>query len=439
MGKVVWRAGLWGAAYLLLASAPLGLALLGSAPAGRGFLIELGVALGLVGFGLLGLQFVTTARFRWVAPYLGTDATIQFHRETGILALLFVLAHPTLLILVHREYLEFFDPRVNLLRAVFLAAATAGTILLVVTSLWRSSFRLSYERWRLAHAVMGFGVVLVGLVHALQVGHYISGPVKQGGWVLAAALPIGLLLHTRLYKPWKSRRRPYRLMGVRQDVPEVFTLLLEADGHPGLRFSAGQYAWFTVGKTPFALQQHPFTIASSDADPTRLELGVKELGDFTASTMNMHMRTPVFVEGPYGSFSLDPQAQGAVFVIGGIGVTPALSMLRSCRDREDGRPFLLIYANNRWHEVPFRKELDELSGQLDLEIVHVLAEPGGDWQGETGFLTAEILERHLASRRHLDLQYFVCGPPPMMELVEKELRRQGVPLKRLHSELFDLV
>lgn len=64
-------------------------------------------------------------------------------------------------------------------------------------------------------------------------------------------------------------------------------IALVPDGHEGMAFRAGQYAWLTVGDTPLTLQQHPFSFASSDAVSGRIEFGIKELGDFIATIKNL--------------------------------------------------------------------------------------------------------------------------------------------------------
>jgi predicted ferric reductase len=279
----------------------------------------------------------------------------------------------------------------------------------------------------------------VGLVHALQVGFYVFGAVKQAFWVLFGACAVAFLFHTRLVRPLQMRGRPWRVVEVRRQTASTWSLELEPEGHSGMEFRAGQYAWLTLGATPFTLQQHPFSFASSDTRPERLEFAIKELGDFTSTIGQVKPGTRAFLEGPYGAFTLDEQAEGAVFVAGGIGITPMLSMLRSARARGDRRAFLLIYANGALEKAAFRDELQALTQELDLEVVHVVEHPPEGWQGESGFITPQMLQRLLASRRHQDLQYFVCGPVPMMDLAERALLAQGVPPWRLDAERFDLV
>ncbi len=439
MLHVLTRVLFWSVTYLLVALLPLGVAILGGTREGRGFLIEFGVGLGLVGFAMMGIQFVTTGRFPWVARNFGTDAKLQFHRETGILAVVFVLAHPLVLFVAQPSYLDYLNPLSNLPRAVFLSGATVAMVLLVAFALWRVSLGISYEWWRLTHGLFALAIILVGTAHGLQVGHYISGIARQTLWLAAAGIPVGLLFYTRVVRPLRMSRLPWRVIAVRPVGEDVIGLTLEPEGHPGLAFRAGQYAWLTMGPTPFTLQQHPFSFASSDEHPGLVEFAIKETGDFTRTIRDFKPGTRAYLEGPYGGFTFDPTAKGAVFVVGGIGITPVLSILRSCRDRRDGRPLLLINANIQWETIAFREELDMLTTDLDLKIVHVLETPPDEWDGEAGRIDADFLKRHLSGMRGKDFQYFVCGPTAMLDVVDRALVDQGVPYWRLVSERFDLV
>lgn len=116
-------------------------------------------------------------------------------------------------------------------------------------------------------------------------------------------------------------------------------------------------------------------------------------------------------------------------------------MLRTLRDRHDQRlPLVLIYAANRVEDLAFTAELEDLvsSENIDLEVVYVLADPAADWDGETGFVTPDLLARHLSEASLADWYYVICGPPPMMEVVEGALLNMDVPLDRIESERFDI-
>jgi predicted ferric reductase len=86
-------------------------------------------------------------------------------------------------------------------------------------------------------------------------------------------------------------------------------------------------------------------------------------------------------EEGYGVFTSDRYWDSTEFVLiaGGIGITPMMSMLMTAAERQDNRPFLLIYASKTWSDVTFREQLDELKTQLNLTIIHVIKEPSEEW------------------------------------------------------------
>jgi ferredoxin-NADP reductase len=115
-----------------------------------------------------------------------------------------------------------------------------------------------------------------------------------------------------------------------------------------------------------------------------------------------------------------------------------MSMLRTMADRNDLRPCFLFFGNREWDGVAFREEIEELESRLNLEVVHVLSRPPEGWEGEEGRIRATVLARHLPER-YRSLQYFICGPDPLMDAAEGALVDLGVPESRVHSERFAVV
>jgi predicted ferric reductase len=199
-----------------------------------------------------------------------------------------------------------------------------------------------------------------------------------------------------------------------------------------------QFAWFAMGRSPFSITQHPFSFASS-AERDEVELAVKALGDFTSRVSELEPGMTVYVDGPHGVFSIDQdEGPGFGLIAGGVGIAGLISMLRTMADRQDVRPVLLFYANREWDGVAFRDELERLKDGLTLTVVHVLERPPEDWTGETGYVTAEVLSRHLPPG-YRRFQFFICGPDPMMDAAEAALIGLGVPSERVHTERFDMV
>ncbi len=434
------QAGLWLAVYVTLVTAPLFVLLLGPMPRGRGFWWEFSMALGFAATAMMGIQFALTARFRRASAPFGVDILYSFHRHLGILAVGIVVAHYGILRIGSPAALGPLDP----LRAP--PHLTAGRLSLLlfaavlVTSLWRKRLRLEYERWRLIHLALSTAALGLALVHVEGGGYYLRTPWKRALWTAYGVFWLLLIVHVRVLKPWRMLRRPYRVASVRPEGGDTWTVALQPDGHPGLRFQPGQFAWVTLRGSPFLFREHPFSFSSSAERTDSIEFSIKELGDLTRTVKDLRPGTPAYVDGPYGAFSIDrhPEAPGFVFVAGGVGVAPVLSIVRTMRDRGDRRPALLFYGTRRSDEAPFAAELDALAATTGLRLVRVVEEAPAGWPGETGLVDLTMLDRHLPPDR-TRLEYFVCGPNAMRKAVERALVALGVPLTAIHVELFEWV
>jgi 3-phenylpropionate/trans-cinnamate dioxygenase ferredoxin reductase subunit len=353
-----------------------------------------------------------------------------------------ILAHPLLLFIFSPDTLKLLLFWSAPWRARAALTAVLALLAVVGLSVWRKRLKIEYDRWRIWHGILAMAAVAFALVHMLLVGHYLDLPWKRILWVIYGLFWIGLLAYTRLIKPWMLLRRPYRVTRVQAERGNTWSLTMAPAGHPGFRFQPGQFAWITLRASPFADAEHPFSISSSAEQKGSLTFTIKALGDFSGSIKDIQEGEPVYVDGPYGSFSCDrhPHAEELVFIAGGVGITPMMSMLRSLAERGDPRPLTLLYANREWQQVTFREELEELSGRLNLKIIHVLEKPEPGWTGEAGFINREILTRHLPDLRQRDrVEIFICGPGPMMDAVERQLDGLGAWAGDFHSERFNFV
>ena len=113
-------------------------------------------------------------------------------------------------------------------------------------------------------------------------------------------------------------------------------------------------------------------------------------------------------------------------------------MIRTLADVRDSRPVVLLYGSKDWDSITFREELEDLKAQLDLTVIHVLADPPADWTGERGYITSEVLTRHLP-RPYEAHEYFICGPAVMMDAIERALGALEVPMSKYHSERYSFV
>ena len=164
-------------------------------------------------------------------------------------------------------------------------------------------------------AVVAIGA---GLLHMVGFGRYLVDPWKQALWVGLTIFWIGLLIYVRIVKPLFMLRRPYRVVEVRKERGDTWTLAMQPDGHSGLRFRPGQFAWLTIWGSPFKITGHPFSLSSSAAVMDgRVEMSIRNLGDFTSAIQKIPVGRRVFLDGPYGAFTIGAPADMHVLIAGG--------------------------------------------------------------------------------------------------------------------------
>ena len=433
----VQRGFFWIGVYLCLVMTPLFVLLLAPGPSGNGFWWDFSIALGFAGTSIMGTMFVLTARFRHAAAPFGIDLIYYFHRWIALVAFFFIIAHPAILVFLEPSLLGDLKPSVISWHMLAGAASIAALTALMVTSLWRQPLRIHYDAWRIGHALLAITALGLAIVHIEGVGIYVSSPWKRVLWATISACCLALLFYVRLIKPLVLLRHPFRVEQVVKELGDAWTLVLRPDGSE-FTFLPGQFAWLTLFHSPFALKEHPFSISSSAMQTETIHFTIKELGDFTARIKDVIPGQIAYIDAPYGAFSIDRHpSSDYVFVAGGIGIAPIMSMLRTLADRGDKRSLLLIYAHKSWENLTFQEELKKLKEQLNLRVVYVLENPPHDWQGESGFITDDILTRYLPDVPE-QYEYYLCGPLAMTAIVEKTLQKQGVPLYQIHSELFNL-
>lgn len=435
--------------YFVLITGPVAAVLYYQAQAGHGgkFLISLADNFAISGFMILLLQFVLASRARWMESPFGMDIILRLHRVMGTLAAVLLLLHPVLLAWGREKWALLYQP----LLPWPLEVGRLALLCLVATAvmaLFRVSLRLEYQRWRRWHRALALTVIVLAFVHSLVLG---VGSAGHPGdlWPLPlrvlwyAAVPVALIafLHRTGSFPW-ARNRRYRVQAVRPEAPGVFTVLLTPDppGHALRHFMPGQFHFLTLQPPGRAAEEHPFTICSAPDKTGVVASTIKASGDFTKEIGALTPGTPALIRGPFGRFScqLHPGQKRLVFIAGGVGITPFMSMLRHMHGERGAadRPLsvLLIYANRQEGDILFRQELDALGHAGILRVIYVLSRPGDQWRQERGHIGVELLRR--VTDGISDPAFYVCGPPAMMASATGALREIGVPRNRIFLEEF---
>jgi predicted ferric reductase len=404
------------------------------------FAYNLGRCFALLAFVIIVLQFALAARLKWIERPFGLNLTFPFHRRMGVFAGILLVCHPILMVAGGGGLKLAFDG------AWYIWVGKCTLLLLLVNvglSVCRQRLGVAFEKWRCWHDLLGPSILVLAFIHSWNASIDTTIPFMRGLWVAFLAGAAVLFAYHRFYTPWRLRQAPYTVQEVDWEANNVLTVTLAPPaGQARFDFVPGQFQFVTfLASQGLPVEEHHFTIASSPTQTGVHASTIKASGDFTALIGQVKPGDPVAVQAPFGRFSYlyHPQARDLVFIAGGIGITPLMSNLRHMRDTGADRRVLVIYANKTEADIVFQGELDRMAGQdkPQVEVVHILTQPGSDWRGETGRLDREKLRR-LGGDRLAGSTFFLCCPPAMLHSLLPMLQGLGVAMERLTYEYFSL-
>ena len=207
-------------------------------------------------------------------------------------------------------------------------------------------------------------------------------------------------------------------------------------------FKAGQYIDLTLSGSqsgPSNGLTHTLSIASSPFEKELVVTTRMRTTAFKQAISILPIGSKVRIEGPMGSFSLhNNTARPAVFLAGGIGIAPFLSMLFYAREEKLRHPIVLFYANRYLEEAAFIDELWKLErANPKFRFVPILTRTDKNyrgWKGETGHISSEMLLTHVGILRNPI--YYIAGPPTMVVAARRTLIEGSVDEDDIRTEEF---
>jgi ferredoxin-NADP reductase len=231
-----------------------------------------------------------------------------------------------------------------------------------------------------------------------------------------------------------------RLLG-RTEVAEG-TMAFQFEKPKDFVFKAGQYIDLTLSASqpgPSNGLTHTFSIASSPFEEELVVTTRMRNTVFKQALSILPIGTEVTIEGPLGSFNLHKNtARPAVFLAGGIGIAPFLSMLSYAVGERLRHPIVLFYANRYLKDAAFINALWKLErSNARFRFVPTLTRTDKNyrgWKGETGHVTSEMLVTRVGVVR--GPIYYIAGPPTMVAASRRTLSDVGVHEDDIRTEEF---
>jgi predicted ferric reductase len=391
---------------------------------------------------LLSIGLVLISTLPWIEVWFdGIDRAAIWHRRVAITGLVLLLPH----------VLFSANPNSTSLGVPLAVVGAVGMVALALWAIlprWRSVVpaplrglvvalrdaplvgdvrRLfgGYERWRLLHRTTGL-FVAAGFVHGVLDGTpFHHSPLLRWTYVAIGGIGLGFYAYRELLARFFQSLHDYQVDAVREVEEGLTEITLRPLGRH-MEFVPGQFAMiYLEGKDGW--HRHPFTIVSAPHEGV-IRVTVKALGDYTSRLQELiEPGMPAVIGGPHGRFSHGRGSERQVWIAGGVGVAPFLSWLRAL----DGTPPARVdFFYTSAGEIPFADEIRAIANRHPSVHAHLI-----DTTTEGRLRPDQVLAA--AGPNPAELSVFMCGPAGMLRTFQTELRRAGVPTRRIHREYFD--
>lgn len=211
------------------------------------------------------------------------------------------------------------------------------------------------------------------------------------------------------------------------------TLAVQIEKPAGFNYRAGQYIDVSLIDPPETDAEgntRTFSIASAPCEPYLMVATRLRDTAFKRTLQNLPDGSAIKIDGPFGSFTLQNNAERpAVFLIGGIGITPVRSIVLQASHDMLPHKIFLFYSNRRPEDAAFLYDLRAAAEKnSNFTLVATMTETEKSkqsWKGETGYLSKEMISRYLNGTVSRPI-YYVAGPPAMAAAMQSILKEMSV-------------
>lgn len=396
----------------------------------------------LIGISIFIIMVLTGMRFPVIEKTFGLDRLMRFHIMAGPIVIILFISHAVLrftkVSLLSPDGWQWpFLLHINAddIGLSLGKIALAGAILAAgLAKLGR--YFVPYNFWKPFHFLL-YAAIPIGFAHARIKGDdIIEFPYNIIFYILA-----GIFLISFIYRMNYLYRRNelfiWDFANASRETHDTNSFYLKREGtkHFFGRRVPGQFAVIRYLKSGTWSEPRPFTI-SSEPGSDRISLTIKNTGKFTSGMHSLEKGTKVMCEGPYGIFYPDfKREKKLVFIAGGVGITPFLSILRHIKKVKEDCDVTIIWSVKTHGDIIAKDELEKISGELSgrLKIIIIITrenkpEPGKESEVlqsdslvyEYGRMNENIFKKYIKGS---DSSVYLCGPQRMQAFVLTALKK----------------
>lgn len=253
------------------------------------------------------------------------------------------------------------------------------------------------------------------------------------------------VLNTSAFEPvttqtWSNGRHAVRCVKVIQETQDVKTFCFMAEQPVMFFFKPGQFVTLELTIDSEAVFRS-YTISSSPSVPYSFSITVKQVPGGVVSNWlhaNMCEGMELAVHGPVGQFNcIDYPSERVLFLSGGVGITPMMSMARWYYDTNADVDMIFVHSARTPKDIIFQRDLENMTARIPnfkTRIICERYESGQYWAGFSGFLTHEMLQ--MIAPDFMNREIFCCGPAPYMQAIKAILQNVGYDMSHYHEESF---
>lgn len=358
----------------------------------------------------------------------GLDVAFSLHKKVGRIVAFFILAHPLFLIIggIMQGWSLFtvwnWDSSL-ILTGVF--AVICFGIIFAIT-LYSN---VAHKQWIMIHRLFGW-LLPIFMIHALLARSQMVQNRVLFYYIWALVLcGFAAFLYRSVFAALFVKKYHYEVADVNHINNTVTELVLRPVGIP-MNYIPGQFAYLSLSSDAVDNEPHPFSFTTSDNGPY-IRFVIKALGDYTTNIRFVQPGEKASLEGPYGDFSYhNSKNKQQVWIAGGVGITPFLSMARSLSNTSDYR-ITLFYAAEGLDDAVFLHELIKIRKLIPDVLSLVVVD-----NKTSGFVTIDMIKKEVGTLPERD--YFICGPPVMSAKLKSGLKAADVASTQMHIEEFSM-
>lgn len=397
---------------------------------------------GLIAYTLFTLELLLVSKNKFLDRYFGLDKLYRFHMSIAVIAIIFAFIHKLI-----NDQNNSFQTQVGTVAFMLFIVVGVFSILMMVNKLFfkfppvdylrkllNNTFKIKYQHKVLLHNIMVIAIIIL-IVHVLLADPIKSDLPLEFILILYFVIPFISYLYNKIWKVYFSKNHKYMVSEVIKESNNIITLKFKPKFGKVFNYVPGQYLYIKIKNPKVPSDVHPFTISSSPTEEGFVGVTVKELGDFSSNLDMVKVGDSAYIDGSYGNFSyLKHKSDKLCFIAGGIGITPFLGMLRYIKANDTNKSVKLLWGVTDESEIILKDEFQNFSRTLnDFEFIPVLSNVP-NYKGEKGFVDEEKIRKYVQNIS--DYDFYICGPPIMLELQINNLKALGIPSKKIHYESF---